>query len=107
MFTALKPPQDALEHDVEPVSLGQDRVGDAAYDGCIGLRVDALAPHHLAHVRVEPLDQRVARCRRRTGMRCHGDPSLPRRNPADSDRKPSLGGQGRGSEQSVDQLMRR
>ena len=32
-------------------------LGDPAYDGRVALRVDALAAHHLAHVRVELLDQ--------------------------------------------------
>ena len=59
------------------------RLRDPAYDAGVGLRVHALAPHHLAHVRVEPLDQLVARRRGRTGMRRrHPDPEFPRRSPA-------------------------
>lgn len=42
-----------------------DTLGDAAYDGGVALRVDALPTHQLAHVLVEQLDELAVRVRRR------------------------------------------
>ena len=37
--------------------VADDALGDAAYDGGVALRVDALTPHGLAHQQVELVDQ--------------------------------------------------
>ena len=37
--------------------VADDALGDAAYDGGVALRVDALAAHGLAHQQVELVDQ--------------------------------------------------
>ena len=58
--------------------VADDVLGDAAYDEGLALRVDALAPHALAHLQVEPLDE-VVGVRSRDAINGHrAAPASPR-----------------------------
>jgi hypothetical protein len=58
--------------------VADDVLGDAAYDEGLALRVDTLAPHALAHLQVEPLDE-VVDVRSRDAINGHDVPASPRR----------------------------
>ena len=63
------------------VVVAHDRLGDPAYDERVGLWIDALATNHLAHVRVELLDQFVVRAELRRQLRRPGGLNSRHRDP--------------------------
>ncbi len=64
--------------EAEVVVVADDVLGDAAYDEGLALRVDALAPHALAHLQVEALDE-VVGVRSRDAINGHrAAPASPR-----------------------------